>query len=67
MGLGLQALGFPHQDPPLESINAPVGQEEAEEEVDEAMEEATRKQNFHVKRSSQHGFGMDQLDVTVPA
>lgn len=49
MGRGLQSLGFPHQDPPLESIKVQVGQEEADKEVDEAlegavMEEATRKE-----------------------
>lgn len=46
---GLQSLGFPHQDPPLESICVQVGQEEADKEAEEAlewsgMEEATRKQ-----------------------
>lgn len=48
-GTGLQSLGFPHQDPPLERICVQVGQEEADKEVEEAlegsgMEEATRKQ-----------------------
>jgi len=53
MTTGLQSLGLPHQDPPLESINIQAGQVEADKKADDTLEragteEATRKQRTSI-------------------